>query len=76
MDKSLLRRRRVLTYAGLGALGVGSAAIATQIGSSKISNPIVPKISTEIVPVSDLPKSNNPDEAIASTKSSNTKSLR
>lgn len=70
MDKSLLRRRRFLTYAGLGVLGLGSTAIATQIGSSKISNPINPNISTEIVPVSDLPKSNNPDEAIASANSS------
>lgn len=31
MDKTLLRRRRFLTYAGLGALGIGSAAIATQL---------------------------------------------
>ena len=34
MDKILIRRRRLLTYAGLGALGIGSAAIATQLGSS------------------------------------------
>lgn len=73
MDKSLLRRRRFLTYAGLGVLGVGSAAIAAQVGSAKISNPIVPKTSTEIMPVTDLPKSNNPDEAIASTQSSSQK---
>jgi hypothetical protein len=33
MDKSLLHRRRFLTYAGLGVLGMGSAACAAQIGT-------------------------------------------
>ncbi|MBD2176986.1 thioredoxin family protein [Pseudanabaena sp. FACHB-1998] len=37
MSNSLLRRRRLLIYAGLGALGIGSAAIATQLGASKIT---------------------------------------
>jgi thiol-disulfide isomerase/thioredoxin len=36
MNNGLLPRRRLLTYAGLGALGIGSAAIAMQFGASKI----------------------------------------
>lgn len=70
MDKSLLRRRQFLTYAGLGVLGVGSAAIATQISSPKISNPIVSKPSTETNPMSDLSKSSNSETVIASANSS------
>ena len=37
MNKTLLRRR-FLTYAGLGALGIGSAAIAAQFNSSSGSS--------------------------------------
>ena len=73
MDKSLLHRRRFLTYAGLGVLGVGSAAIVTQISSPKSPTLVIPKTSTEITPLTDLPKSNNPDEAIASAESSSQK---
>ena len=59
MDKSLLHRRRFLTYAGLGALGVGSAVIATHIGSTKTSIPIVSKTAIETIPLSDIPKPKN-----------------
>ncbi len=31
-------RRRLLTYAGLGVLGIGSAAIAMQLGASKLTD--------------------------------------
>lgn len=57
MDRNLLRRRRFLTYAGLGVLGISSAAIATQISSPKtspeiVSNPNIPKSnSSEVNPV-------------------------
>jgi len=59
MDKNLLHRRRFLTYAGLGALGIGSAACAAQFGAAKSSTPIIPKISAEATPKIDTPKSNN-----------------
>jgi len=72
MDKSLLQRRRFLTYAGLGALGIGSAVIATHIGSPKTSNPIVSKNSIDTIPISEIPKPKNSEVAIAAenTKSS------
>lgn len=56
MDRNLLHRRRFLTYAGLGVLGIGSAAIATQISSPKtspdiVSNPNIPKSNSSVNPV-------------------------
>jgi len=54
MDRTLLRRR-FLTYAGLGVLGIGSAAITTQISSPKnspdiVSNPNIPKSNSSVNP--------------------------
>ncbi len=56
MSNGLLPRRRLLTYAGLGALGIGSAAIATQISPPKtspdiVSNPNIPKSNSSVKPV-------------------------
>lgn len=53
MSNGLLPRRRLLTYAGLGALGIGSAALATQISYSKpspdiVSNPNIPKSNSSV----------------------------
>jgi thiol-disulfide isomerase/thioredoxin len=48
----LLRRRRFLTYLGLGALGIGSTACAAQIGSSSSPAPIT-KTPVESTPASD-----------------------
>jgi thiol-disulfide isomerase/thioredoxin len=56
MDRNLLRRR-FLTYAGLGVLGIGSAAIATQISS--------PKNSPDIVSIPNIPKSNSSVNPVA-----------
>jgi len=55
MSNGLLPRRRFLTYAGLGVLGIGSAAITTQIGSPKnspdiVSNPNIPKSNSSVNP--------------------------
>jgi thiol-disulfide isomerase/thioredoxin len=47
----LLRRRRFLTYLGLGALGIGSASCAAQIGSSSPSTPIASKTPVETTAV-------------------------
>ena len=52
MNVRLLRRRRFLTYLGLGALGMGSTACAAQIGSSSPSAPIA-KTSVESIPTPD-----------------------
>lgn len=52
MNVRLLRRRRFLTYLGLGALGMGSTACAAQIGSSSPSTPIA-KTPVESTPASD-----------------------
>lgn len=59
MDRNLLSRRRLMTYMGLGTLGIGSAAIATQLGSTKTSNLITSAISPQTTPNSELPKSTN-----------------
>ncbi len=59
MDKNLLHRRRFLTYAGLGALGIGSAACVAQFGAAKSSTPSISKTSAEETPKVDIPKSNN-----------------
>lgn len=70
MDKSLLHRRRFLTWLGLGTLGIGSAAIATQFSSPRTLNLIVPRASTkstEINFTAELPKSNNPEVVSASS---------
>jgi thiol-disulfide isomerase/thioredoxin len=64
MDKSLLHRRRFLTYAGLGVLGMGSAACAAQIGT-KSSIPNVSTPSIETTSTSNIPKANNSEVAIA-----------
>ncbi|MBE9007826.1 thioredoxin family protein [Fortiea sp. LEGE XX443] len=39
MDKSFIKRRRLLTYLGLGAIGVGGVAIASGLRSQKITIP-------------------------------------
>ncbi|NMF58129.1 thioredoxin family protein [Pseudanabaena yagii] len=57
MSNGLLPRRRLLTYAGLGALGIGSAAIATQIS--------YPKPSPDIVSNPNIPKSNSSVNSVA-----------
>jgi thiol-disulfide isomerase/thioredoxin len=60
MDRNLLSRRRLMTYVGLGTLGIGSAAIATQFSSIKTSSPIIPTTSTETSPNSEILKATNP----------------
>ncbi len=57
MDRNLLRRRRFLTYTGLGVLGIGSAAIATQIS--------FPKNSPDIVSNPNIPQSNSSVNSVA-----------
>lgn len=39
MDKNFIKRRRLLTYLGLGAIGVGGVAIASGLRSQKITVP-------------------------------------
>ncbi|BBC22599.1 thioredoxin family protein [Pseudanabaena sp. ABRG5-3] len=65
MDRNLLRRRRFLTYTGLGVLGIGSAAIAIQLNSSK---PLASSI-LSLSPNSELPKSNSPEASPVATNS-------
>ncbi|NUN65025.1 thioredoxin family protein [Pseudanabaena biceps] len=57
MDKQLLQRRRLLTYVGLGVLGIGSAAIAAQFGANNAptiskTNPVLPVNKPETIPSS------------------------
>ncbi|WP_055075913.1 thioredoxin family protein [Pseudanabaena sp. 'Roaring Creek'] len=54
MNKNLLRRRRFLTYVGLGTLGIGSAACATQFGSSSSPQQITSTALTDNKPKSEV----------------------
>jgi thiol-disulfide isomerase/thioredoxin len=48
MDKIFLKRRRLLTYLGLGAIGAGGVAIASGLRSPKITVPqvVTPNVSS------------------------------
>ncbi len=60
MNVRLLRRRRFLTYLGLGALGIGSAACATQVSSTSPSTPIASKtVETTPTAVNEKPKASS-----------------
>jgi thiol-disulfide isomerase/thioredoxin len=69
VNARLLRRRRFLTYLGLGALGIGSAACAPQIGSSSPSTAIASKTSVESTPTTITTKPNNSEVNAVDEKS-------
>ena len=69
MNTRLLPRRRFLTYVGLGALGIGSAACSAQIGSSNPSEPIASKTPVGATPTSDAAKPNKPEVNAVDEKS-------
>ncbi|MBD2436775.1 thioredoxin family protein [Nostoc sp. FACHB-110] len=66
MDKSLIKRRRLLTYLGLGAIGAGGVALAANLRSQKMVIPttvITPSMTT------------TPSEQATTTLPSNAKTL-
>jgi thiol-disulfide isomerase/thioredoxin len=65
----LLRRRRFLTYLGLGALGVGSAACAAQVGSTSSSTAIASKAPMSSAPTDDNTKPNSSEVNAVDEKS-------
>jgi thiol-disulfide isomerase/thioredoxin len=65
----LLRRRRFLTYLGLGALGMGSAACAAQVGSKSSSTPIASKTPISSTPTADTNKPNSSEVNAVDEKS-------
>ncbi len=69
MNVRLLRRRRFLTYLGLGALGIGSTACAAQVGSTSPSTAIASKTSVGSTPTSDTTKPNNSEVNAVDEKS-------
>ncbi|PZO39396.1 MAG: alkyl hydroperoxide reductase [Pseudanabaena frigida] len=69
MNARLLRRRRFLTYLGLGSLGIGSTACAAQFGSATTSTPIASKTTVETTPNADITKSNNSEVTTVDEKS-------
>lgn len=71
MNKSL-QRRRLLTYLGLGVLGIGSAAIATQLSSVKPSKSMISKTFAETASNPDAPKSNNLESPKVTVNSAST----
>ena len=69
MNVRLLRRRRFLTYLGLGALGIGSTACAAQVGSTSPSTAIASKTSVGSTSIADTTKPNSSEVNTVDEKS-------
>lgn len=59
MDKNFIKRRRLLTYLGLGAIGVGGVAIASGLRSQKITVPTA--VAPNTTPAQDVTAALPPD---------------